>query len=1144
MTRLSTDNRQSAMDNESILAILGQHPEGLTTEQVRSRLSAKGVKARIDELAERLRVLHKGGKVQFVSKGRLWKVGRASRRGSPNPPPGPKRRGGAPPPVSPGRSPPPAEPDVLAVAIAADVIRTPQAQSEASVPPKIAPAGEWDRFRTLLSYYQHCLAAEERADLITSWNRHGEQFVLLATQARWWPQPNDDVVVSINLGKLPQSFVEALSRRFGEQLYLGYPIQCVSQQTATPPQTFLYPVAVLPVDWTIKHEVLELRPAAQLPHLNARWTKYCRNAGRDMDKLLEWLGVANAADDSAETSEVSTLDFADFADALRLHFADSVKGALTPATPEGVLEATAPTGMRNALGLFLGDTRRYGKGAVRELRRLKTWSDAQLQGTALAALISGDIRDLPVGVERVVEPFPLGEDQLNAVRDGLTAPLIVITGPPGSGKSQMIAALMLCAAFAGRSALLASRNHKAIDAVQERLEAIADGTEILMRVSRPWGEGTGTDMTKSLDALLQKPGQPGARLELSQALERAAVLDQQRQEAMEELARLSVLANEFGEFEQTRLGLEASLGAAAACWLETRPVLPPWPNLPAWLGRLKARRWFPTAVRRALDRWQLRRAPALAWATFGWQDPTPDTLPQCRARYMAAREYLQVTAELETAEAALRNAPDQAVVAEQIVALSDRLLDQGRLLVKKLIAAMEDVSDEDRKALTNLRGELKIQARSRDRDSAWSAFARGLLGYFPLWATTSLSVAGRLPLEPALFDYVIFDEASQSDIASALPLLARARRAIVVGDPAQLRHVSSLSAGWERDTLANLQVKHDTPGIGRFLHTVGSLYDLAASSSGVKRVLLRDHFRCHEEIAAYVSDTFYGGQLRVLTPSAAIHPPPGTRPGLHWTEVEGPIAPAKSGCHAPTEATLVVEHAKDLLVKHGYEGSIGIVTPFREQATRITDLISERIPAALVARAGLRAFTAHRFQGDARDVILFSLCLGPDMPPGSLSYLKETGNLFNVAVTRARAVCHVFGNRKYAVSCGVPHVVRLVEAVDRRQARPPQGTFESPWERVLYDALVAGGIQPLPQYPLAGRRLDLAVVRPDRKLDIEVDGDAFHRDLDGMRRSSDIWRDHQIRGLGWEVVRFWVYQLKEDLDGCVERVRTLFADTA
>src|ERR1039457_3452737 len=45
----------------------------------------------------------------------------------------------------------------------------------------------------------------------------------------------------------------------------------------------------------------------------------------------------------------------------------------------------------------------------------------------------------------------------------------------------------------------------------------------------------------------------------------------------------------------------------------------------------------------------------------------------------------------------------------------------------------------------------------------------------PCWAVTSLSARGRLPFEPGFFDLVVIDEASQCDIASALPLLFRAK---------------------------------------------------------------------------------------------------------------------------------------------------------------------------------------------------------------------------------------------------------------------------------------------------------------------------------------------------------------------------------
>ncbi|WP_324718107.1 AAA domain-containing protein [Carboxydochorda subterranea] len=62
----------------------------------------------------------------------------------------------------------------------------------------------------------------------------------------------------------------------------------------------------------------------------------------------------------------------------------------------------------------------------------------------------------------------------------------------------------------------------------------------------------------------------------------------------------------------------------------------------------------------------------------------------------------------------------------------------------------------------------------------------------PLWMITNASVRRALPPEPGLFDLMVMDEASQCDPASAIPLLFRARRAAIIGDPHQLRHVAIL----------------------------------------------------------------------------------------------------------------------------------------------------------------------------------------------------------------------------------------------------------------------------------------------------------------------------------------------------------------
>ena len=95
--------------------------------------------------------------------------------------------------------------------------------------------------------------------------------------------------------------------------------------------------------------------------------------------------------------------------------------------------------------------------------------------------------------------------------------------------------------------------------------------------------------------------------------------------------------------------------------------------------------------------------------------------------------------------------------------------------------------------------------------------------------------------------------------------------------------------------------------------------------------------------------------------------------------------------------------------------------------------------------------------------------------------------------------------------------------------------YQSPWEKILAEALQQAGLTVVPQYPIAGRFLDLAILSP-RKMDVEVDGESVHRTAGGGRKDDDYWRDLQLKSLGWQVCRFWVYELREDLPRCVERV--------
>ena len=108
----------------------------------------------------------------------------------------------------------------------------------------------------------------------------------------------------------------------------------------------------------------------------------------------------------------------------------------------------------------------------------------------------------------------------------------------------------------------------------------------------------------------------------------------------------------------------------------------------------------------------------------------------------------------------------------------------------------------------------------------------------------------------------------------------------------------------------------------------------------------------------------------------------------------------------------------------------------------------------------------------------------------------------------------------------------------------PWYPHESPWEKIFYEELLKKGIKTIPQYPASGRRLDLALIKKESelKLDIEIDSDGFHRNPDGSRKIDDTWRDIYLIGLGWKVKRFWVYNLKDNMEKCVTEIEEIWRE--
>jgi primosomal replication protein N'' len=153
----------------------------------------------------------------------------------------------------------------------------------------------------------------------------------------------------------------------------------------------------------------------------------------------------------------------------------------------------------------------------------------------------------------------------------------------------------------------------------------------------------------------------------------------------------------------------------------------------------------------------------------------------------------------------------------------------------------------------------------------------GLLAARPIWLV-SPDVASRIfPLEPGLFDVVIFDEASQMRIENAIAALYRGKRAVISGDSKQLPPTTffgSVVADEEDDTILDEAVGEDANSetaetrkretIANRRH-VKDCRDLLALSQGVlPERSLTIHYRSeYRELIAFSNAAYYGGSLNV-----------------------------------------------------------------------------------------------------------------------------------------------------------------------------------------------------------------------------------------------------------------------------------------
>ena len=106
-------------------------------------------------------------------------------------------------------------------------------------------------------------------------------------------------------------------------------------------------------------------------------------------------------------------------------------------------------------------------------------------------------------------------------------------------------------------------------------------------------------------------------------------------------------------------------------------------------------------------------------------------------------------------------------------------------------------------------------------DDALSSF-RNYLKIFPAWAATMLFLKRAAPCLPCVYSLAIIDEASQCDIPPMIPVLYRAQRIAIVGDPNQFPPVITLKRG--RDLAFRRKYRLDGPECRKFAYSENNAF--------------------------------------------------------------------------------------------------------------------------------------------------------------------------------------------------------------------------------------------------------------------------------------------------------------------------------
>jgi len=561
--------------------------------------------------------------------------------------------------------------------------------------------------------------------------------------------------------------------------------------------------------------------------------------------------------------------------------------------------------------------------------------------------------------------------------------LLVVHGPPGTGKTRLIVELIRqeVARDPLAKVLLASQTHVALDNALEKI-LISSNDLQCVRI------GSGS---KQLDPRV-----------------RQSSLDARAQALREDVKKS---ARRFIEEKAATLGINASdvdKGIAVHSLIE----------------KLEAEKERAETIQRATAELALLK------------DQLAPLLTTDRRTRAARLEYLG--AEIDRLESDLLMLQADTVVARN--RLASLGVDGKRLAGADLpnlqSAAGSLLVENDAKIIGNL---VKLSEHWQLRFGRSPDFNAAIVASSNVVAGTCVGFCREEAVQKSTFDLCIVDEAGKATTTELLVPLAQARRAVIVGDhhqlPAVIDNAVSEKAVMERYGLKPEQLKAQL--FQKLITTV------KAELKGVLTV----QYRMRGSIGDLVATCFYPEAELKPDPSVADVPSISLNPAclekaVTWldpypqsgtTYQECPAGKSFENAREARAVVALLEGLAKSLGRSSRQPSIAVLSGYTAQVAKLRTEIRRN---QSLKHLNIECASVHAFQGREVDICIYSLTRKNDK--GKVGMLRDWRHL-NVALSRAKDYLVIVGSRRFArkldAETKVPNVLRYIESSDACSVR-------------------------------------------------------------------------------------------------------------